>query len=51
MNLLDLKKKAPEELLDLAEENNVENASNMRKQDLMFAILKAFGERTEDISG
>ena len=42
MNLLDLKKKAPAELLILAEENDVENASTMRKQELMFAILKAF---------
>ena len=51
MNLLDLKKKAPAELLDLAEDNDVENASNMRKQELMFAILKAFAARNEEISG
>ncbi|HPF47992.1 MAG TPA: Rho termination factor N-terminal domain-containing protein, partial [Emcibacteraceae bacterium] len=51
MNLLDLKKKAPAELLDLAEENNVENASNMRKQDMMFAILKALASRNEEITG
>ncbi|MDG1996528.1 MAG: Rho termination factor N-terminal domain-containing protein, partial [Emcibacteraceae bacterium] len=51
MNLLDLKKKSPADLLDLAEENNVENASNMRKQDMMFAILKAFAARNEEISG
>ncbi|MBL4602689.1 MAG: Rho termination factor N-terminal domain-containing protein, partial [Emcibacteraceae bacterium] len=50
MNLLDLKKKAPKELLDLAEENNIENASNMRKQEMMFAILKALAEKNVEIS-
>jgi len=40
MNLKDLKKKTPPELLAFAEELKVENASTLRKQDMMFAILK-----------
>ncbi|MFC7048031.1 transcription termination factor Rho [Emcibacter nanhaiensis] len=51
MNLLDLKKKAPADLLSMAEELEIENASSMRKQDMMFAILKAMAERGETISG
>ncbi|GEQ97501.1 transcription termination factor Rho [Iodidimonas gelatinilytica] len=51
MNLQDLKNKTPSELLSLAEEHGVENASTMRKQDMMFAILKNLAERGEDISG
>ncbi len=51
MNLDELKKKSPNELLALAEEHGVENASNLRKQDMMFAILKNLAERGEEISG
>ncbi len=51
MNLLELKKKTPSELLLVAEDNNVENASNMRKQDIMFAILKEQAEKGEEITG
>ena len=40
IKLKDLKQKSPTELLAFAEENEVENASIMRKQELMFAILK-----------
>ena len=40
MNLQDLKKKEPEELLKQAEKIGIENPSSFRKQDLMFAILK-----------
>ena len=40
MKLKELKQKSPTELLAFAEENDVENASTMRKQELMFAILK-----------
>ncbi len=47
MNLLELKKKAPSDLLLFAEELNVENASNMRKQDIMFAILKVLAEKAK----
>ncbi|MGC6485324.1 MAG: transcription termination factor Rho [Candidatus Puniceispirillales bacterium] len=40
MNLQDLKKKSPADLLSYAEELEIENASTLRKQDMMFAILK-----------
>ncbi len=40
MNLKDLKQKSPKELLTQAEDLGIEDASSMRKQDLMFAILK-----------
>ena len=40
MKLQELKAKSPTELLSFAEEVEVENASAMRKQELMFAILK-----------
>jgi transcription termination factor Rho len=39
IKLQDLKSKTPAELVSFAEENGVENASTMRKQELMFAIL------------
>ncbi|MGI9405404.1 MAG: Rho termination factor N-terminal domain-containing protein, partial [Hyphomicrobiaceae bacterium] len=39
MKLQDLKIKKPAELLSFAEDVDVENASTMRKQELMFAIL------------
>ena len=40
IKLKDLKSKSPTELLALAEENDIENASTMRKQDMVFSILK-----------
>ena len=40
MHLKELKKKSPAELLTMAEELGVENASTLRTQDLIFAILK-----------
>ncbi|MCL5776651.1 transcription termination factor Rho [Limibaculum sp. FT325] len=49
--LSDLKAKSPTELLALAEELEVENASAMRKQDMMFAILKEMAERDVEIIG
>ena len=51
MNLQDLKQKSPTELLAQAEELEVENASTLRKQDMMFAILKRLAERDEEITG
>ena len=51
MHLQDLKKKSPAELVALAEELEIENASNLRKQDMMFAILKTLAENDEEISG
>jgi len=51
MHLQDLKAKTPAELLELAEEYGVENASTMRKQDMMFAILKSLADKDIDIMG
>src|SRR5207237_890262 len=51
MKLRDLKIKKPNELLEFAEELEVENASVMRKQDMMFAILKELAERNVAITG
>src|SRR3990167_6674557 len=51
MNLSDLKTKSPAELMKMSEEMGVENFSNMRKQDMTFAILKAHAKKGEDIYG
>ena len=51
IKLKDLKQKSPTELLAFAEENEVENASIMRKQELMFAILKQLASMDVEIIG
>src|SRR6201996_3532331 len=51
MKLQDLKSKTPAELLAFAEEHQVENASTLRKQELMFAILKQLATKEIDIIG
>ena len=51
MKLQDLKAKTPAELLAFAEEHQVENASTLRKQELMFAILKQLANQEIDIIG
>ena len=51
MNLQELKKKTPTELLSFAEEHDVENASTMRTQDMMFSILKNVAEQGVEITG
>lgn len=51
MNLQDLKVTAPKDLLKLAEELKVENASTLKKQDLIFAILKNSVANKVDIFG
>ncbi len=51
VKLQDLKTKTPVELLTFAEENEVENASTLRKQELMFAILKQLALRETEIIG
>ncbi|WP_417827369.1 transcription termination factor Rho [Thalassospira sp.] len=51
MHLQDLKKKSPTELLALSEELEIENASTLRKQELMFAILKQLAENDHAIFG
>jgi transcription termination factor Rho len=51
LKLQDLKSKSPTELLAFADELEVENASTMRKQELMFAILKQLAAQDVDIIG
>ncbi len=51
IKLSDLKVKTPAELVSLAEELAVENASALRKQELMFAILKNFAAQNVEIVG
>src|SRR4029434_3828853 len=51
MNLQELKRKTPADLLAFAEELLIENASNLRKQDMMFAILKQLAENDQAIYG
>ncbi|MEA4839213.1 MAG: transcription termination factor Rho [Rhodospirillaceae bacterium] len=51
MNLQELKAKSPAELLGYAEELQIENASTLRKQDMMFAILKQLAENDTPIYG
>jgi len=51
MHLQELKKKTPAELLGFAEELQIENASTLRKQDMMFAILKQLADNDTPIYG
>jgi len=51
MKLQELKAKSPTDLLAFAEELEIENASTLRKQDMMFAILKELAERNVEIMG
>ena len=51
MNLQELKEKTPTQLLEYAEKLEIENASTLRKQDMMFAILKELAEKDIEISG
>ena len=51
MHLQDLKSKSPADLLAFAEELTIENASTLRKQDMMFAILKKLAENDVPIFG
>jgi len=51
MHLKELKKRAPAELVAMAEDYEIEGASTMRRQDLMFAILKEVAEDGEEIVG
>jgi transcription termination factor Rho len=51
MNLQELKSKSPTDLLAFAEELQIENASSLRKQDMMFAILKQLAEKDMPIYG
>lgn len=51
MNLTELKTKTPAELMELAEQYGIENIARTRKQDMIFAILKAHAKMGEDIYG
>ena len=51
MSLQELKEKSPTDLLAFAESLEIENANAMRKQDMMFAILKALADEGTEISG
>jgi transcription termination factor Rho len=51
MSLQELKKRSPADLLELAEELEIEGASSMRKQDMMFAILKEMADNGVEIYG
>jgi transcription termination factor Rho len=51
MNLTELKQKNVQELLEMAEELGIENIGRSRKQDVIFAILKAKAKKKESIYG
>ncbi|OEJ64425.1 transcription termination factor Rho [Magnetovibrio blakemorei] len=51
MNLKELKQKSPADLVVFAEQLEIENASSLRKQDIMFAILKRLAEQGTAIYG
>ena len=51
MNLQELKKKTPAELIQHAEKLEIENPSTLRKQEILFAILKKLAEKSEQITG
>ncbi len=51
MNLSDLKKRPVAELVELAQSMGLENTARLRKQDIIFAVLKAHARNGEDIYG
>ena len=51
MSLQELKEKSSADLLAFAEQMDIENANSMRKQDMMFGILKTLAEEGVEISG
>ena len=51
MNLQELKRKSPSELILHAEELKIENPSTLRKQEILFAILKKLAQKNEQITG
>ena len=51
MNLQELKTRSPSDLLAFAEELDIENCGSMRKQDIMFAVLKKLAEEGAPITG
>ena len=51
MNIQELKRKGSEHLIVEAEKLGIENASTLRKQEILFAILKKLAEKNEEITG
>tara|TARA_B100000945_G_scaffold320743_1_gene331842 strand:+ start:54 stop:1325 length:1272 start_codon:yes stop_codon:yes gene_type:complete len=51
MNLQELKTKTPSELISQAEKLGIENPSTLRKQEILFSILKKLAEKNEQITG
>ena len=51
MNLQELKKKSPAELILQAEKLEIENPSTLRKQEILFSILKKLAQKNEQITG
>ena len=51
MNLQELKKKSPSELILQAEKLEIENPSTLRKQEILFSILKKLAQKNEQITG
>ena len=51
MNLTELKEKPIQELVSMAEKMGAENVGRLRKQDVIFTILKSHSSSGEDISG
>ncbi len=51
MNIQELKTKSSENLIAQAEELGIENASTLRKQEILFSILKKLAEKGEEITG
>ncbi len=51
MNLTELKQKSPSELSAIASDMGLDNMARVRKQDMIFAILKAHAQSGEDIYG
>lgn len=51
MNLTELKKNSPAELVAIAEELKIDGLGRLHKKDMIFSILKALAKRGEDIYG
>ena len=51
MKIQELKKNSPAQLIEQAEKLGIENASTLRKQEILFAILKKLAENGEEITG
>ena len=47
MNLQELKKQSPSDLISQAEKLGIENSSTLRKQEILFAILKKLAEKND----